>query len=69
MSAGYKIVLKDGRIHILNKKLVLYKPILANNIFVALITVPIYLRRKIFRHFNTGPNGGHTGESKTLYRM
>ena len=69
MSTGYKTALKDGRIQILNQKLVLYKPILANDIFVALIIVPTYLRRKIFRHFHAGPNGGHIGKYKTLYRM
>ena len=68
-SAGYKTSLKDGIIRIFNKKLVLYKHILANNRFVALIIVPTALRRKIFIHFHAGPNGGHKGEYKTLYRM
>ena len=69
MSTVYKTALKYGRIHIPNKKLVLYKPILVNNIFVALIIVPTYLRQKIFSHFHAGPNGGHMGEYKTLYRI
>ena len=64
MSAGYKIALKYGRIQILNKKLVLYKPIFANDRFIALIIVPTALRRKIFSYFHSEPNGGHMGEYK-----
>ena len=40
VSPGYKIGLKEGRVHILNGKLVLYKPILYNHRYVALIIVP-----------------------------
>ena len=68
-SAGYKTALKYVRIQIFNKKLVLYKSILANYRFVALIIVPIYLRQKRSIHFHAGPNGYHMGKDKTLYRM
>ena len=33
MGAGYKTALKDGRIQVINKKLVLYKPIIVDNVF------------------------------------
>ena len=50
--AGYKIALKDGRIQILDKKLGLYKPILAKQYILVLVIVPTALRWKIFRHFH-----------------
>ena len=67
MSVGYKTALKDGRIQTLNKNLVLYKPILANDRFVALMIVSTDLRREICSHFHAGPNGGHMGKYKILY--
>ena len=69
MSVGYKTALKDDRIYILNKNLVLYKPILTKDRIVALIIFPKYLIQKIFRDFHARPNGGHMGEYKTLYRI
>ena len=68
LSVGYKTALKDDRIYILNKNLVLYKPILTKDRIVALIIFPKYLIQKIFRDFHARPNGGHMGEYKTLYR-
>ena len=64
MGAGYKTALKDGRIQVINKKLVLYKPIIVDNVFFSLIIVPTYLRQKIFSHFHARPNGGHMGKYK-----
>lgn len=52
-----------------NKKLALFKPILANHRHVMLIVVPISLRRKLFSHYHTVPSSGHMGECKTLYRI
>ena len=37
---GYKTTLKEGIIQILNGKLVLYKPIIENHRYIALIIVP-----------------------------
>ena len=69
INSAYKMPLKDGRIQIVNKKLVLFKSILANQRHIMLIIVPMSLRRKMFAHYHAGPSGGHMGEYKTLYRM
>ena len=61
--------LKEGRIEILNGKLVLYKHILVNHRHVTLIIIPKLLRRSVFSHFRTRTSAGHIGEYKTLYRM
>ena len=44
ISPGYKTSLKEGRIQILHGNIVLYKPILANHRYVALIIIPQSLR-------------------------
>ena len=62
MNSGYKTSLKEGIIQIINNNMVLYKPILANDIFVSLIIVPTDLRWKISSHFHAGPSGDHMGE-------
>ena len=65
---GYKTDPTEGIIKILNGKLVLYKTILANHQYVALIIVPQSPRRSFFRNFYAGPSGGHMGEYKKFYR-
>ena len=69
INSAYKLPLRDGRIQIVNNKLVLFKPILANQRNIMLIIVPTPLRRKMFSHYHAGPSGGHMGEYKTLYRI
>ena len=66
---GYKTPLKEGIIKILNGKLLLYKTILANQRYIALIIVKQSLRRIVFSHLHAGPSGGHMEEYKTLYRI
>ena len=53
----------------MNGNLVLYKPILPNHRYIALIIVPQYMRSSVFSRLHAGPIGGHMGEYKTLYRM
>ena len=69
INRAYRSPLQDNRIQIVNKKLVLLKPILANHRHVMLIIVPSPLRRQLFSHYHAGPTGGHMGEYKTLYRL
>ncbi len=69
VSMGYREHLKNGRIHIINERLVLFKPIVMGTRHVSLIIVPHGLRKKLFSHYHAGPSGGHMGEYKTLFRM
>ena len=55
INSAYRVPLKDNTIQIVNKKLVPFKPILANHRHVLLIIVPISLRRKLFSHYHAGP--------------
>ena len=64
VSLAYRLTLRESRIHIVNKKLVLFKSILANYRHVILIIVPTSLRRKIFSHYHAGPIGGHMGDMR-----
>ena len=59
VNSAYKLPLKDGRIQIVNKKLVLFKSILANQRYIMMIIVFVVLRRKMFSHYHAGPSGGH----------
>ena len=61
INSAYRVPLKDNIIRIVNKELVLFKPILANHWHVILIIVPISLRRKLFSHYHAGPSSGHMG--------
>ena len=61
ISSGYKTSLEEGRIQILNEKLVFYEPILPNHRYVALIIVSQSLRRSIFSYFHYRPSEGHMG--------
>ena len=65
----YRLPLKDNTIQIVNNKLALFKPILANDRHAMLIIVPISLRRKLFSHYHAGLRGKHMGEYKTLYKI
>ena len=67
--SGYKTALKEGRIKILNRKLVLYKSILENHRYISLTVFPQSLRRIASIHVHAGPSGGRIGGYKTLYRM
>ena len=69
INSAYRVSLKDNTIQLVNKKLVLFKPILANHRHGMLIIVPISLCRKLFSHYHAGPSSGHMGEYKTLYRI
>ena len=69
INSVYRVPLKDNTIQIVIKKIVLFKPILANHQYIMLIIVPLSLRRKLFRHYHAGPSSGHVGEYKTLYRI
>ena len=66
---GYKQALQQGRILIVDQKLVFFKPIFQQTRYIGLIIVPLALRRKIFSHYHAGPSAGHMGEYKTLFRM
>ena len=66
---GYKLALQDGRVLLVDHKLVLFKPIFQQTRYVGLIIVPLSLRRKVFSHYHAGPSAGHMGEYKTLFRM
>ena len=65
----YRALVKVGLVHLLNDRLVYYKPIMDNRRCIWLIIVPEGLRRQLFNHYHAGPSGGHMGEYKTLYRM
>ena len=67
--SGYKLALQQGRILMVDQKLVFFKPIFQQTRYVGLIIVPSALRRKIFSHYHAGPSAGHMGEYKTLFRM
>ena len=69
VNKAYRIQLQNKRTQIVNEKLILFKPILANDRHVMLIIVPNLLRRTIFIHYHAGPSGGHMGEYETLYRI
>ena len=58
---AYHQPFQDGRIKLLNNKLVLFRTIFKNEKFLCLIIVPKFLCRKIFLHFHAGPSGAHTG--------
>ena len=62
INRAYRSPLQDNRIQIVNKKLVLFKPILANHRHVMLIIVPSPIRRQLFSHYHAGPTCGHMGE-------
>ena len=55
--------------HIVNKKLCLFKPILVNHRYVMLIILLFTLRLQFFIHYHAGSSGDHMGEYKTLYKM
>ena len=69
LNSAYRVPLKDNTIQIVNKKLVIFKPILANHRHFMLMIVPISLHRKLFRLYHVSPSSGHMGEYKTLYRI
>ena len=69
MNSVYCLPLKEKRIQIVNKKLVLFMPILANHRHVMLIVVLISLRRKLFSHYHAGSTCGHMVKYTTLYRV
>ena len=69
INSAYRLPLREDRIQIINKKLVLCKPILAYHRYIILIIIPTSLRREICSHLHAGPIGGRMGEYKTLYRM
>ena len=66
---GFILPLQQGRVSLVNRKLVLFKPVFQQIRYVGLIIVLLPLRRKIFSHYHAGPSGGHMGEYKTLFRM
>ena len=37
--------------------------------YIRLIIVPVSLRRRLFKHYHSGPSGGHMGTYKTLFRL
>ena len=59
--SGYKTALKEGRIKILNRKLVLYNTILANNQYVVLMIIPQLIRKSVFSHIMPEPVDGIWG--------
>ena len=69
VNSAYKLPLKDIIIKVINKKIVLFKSIIANQRHIMLIIVPLLLRRKMFSHYHACPNDGHMGEYRILYRI
>ena len=67
--SGYKLAVQQGRILIIDHKLVFFKPIFQQTRYIGLIIVPTYLFRPMFSHYHAGPSAGHMGEYKTLFRM
>ena len=67
VNSAYQLPLKDNTIQVMNKNLVLLKPILANHRHDMLVIVSISLRRKMCSHYHSGPSGGHMKWFKTLY--
>ena len=65
----YREHLKNERIHLIEERLVLFKPVVMGARHISLIIVPNSLRKKLFSHYHAGPSGGHMGEYKTLFRM
>ena len=66
---GYKLALQQGRVLVVDQKLVLFKPVFQQTRYVGLIIVPSSLRRQVFSHYHAGPSAGLMGEYKTLFRM
>jgi len=66
---GFILPLQQGRVLLVNRKLVLFKPVCQQVPYVGLIVVPLPLQRQILSHYHAGPSGGHMGEYKTLFRM
>ena len=67
VNSVYQLSLRDNRIQVMNKTLVLFKPILTNQWHVMIIIVRTSLRWKFFIHYHAGPSGGHMVEYKSLY--
>jgi hypothetical protein len=69
VSSTYRPFLRDGQMSVTHGKLVALQPVSNRSQVLALIVVPLSLRRHVFSAYHASPVAGHMKEFKTLHRL
>jgi hypothetical protein len=69
VSSTYRPFLRDSRMSVTDGKLVALQPVSNRSQVIALIVVPLSLRRHVFSAYHASPVAGHMKEFKTLHRL
>jgi hypothetical protein len=69
LHSAYRDYVRQDRLSLVDRKLVVFQPVQNNTEMIMLIIVPASLRRDIFSAYHATPATGHMGIYKTLHRI